>query len=217
MIHMHFLPSPRRISRESLVRALISFALLFALTGCHGFFTDATLTSITVTPATTSVGIGSTTQLTANGVFDDGSTSTLSGSDVAWSTSDANIATVSTSGVVTGVTTGSATITATSSGFTATSAVTVNVANLTSISISPTSSLLTPGGTVSFTATGNLANGTTIDLTNSATWASSNTSVATISTTGVATALNVVTVSTTNITASSGGVTSNTAVITVSP
>ena len=207
----------RRSRHDFLIRATLAFALLAVLVGCHGFFTDPVLTSITVSPTSTSVGIGSTAQLSANGVFNDGSSEPLSNSQVTWTSSEPTVATVSNAGVVTGVATGTATITATDQSFTATSSITVNVANLVSISVSPTSAVLSSGGTTNFVATGLLANGSTVDLTNSATWTSSNTAVATISTSGVATALTVTTTSTTNITATSGGITSNSAVLTVNP
>ena len=200
--------------------ALLTLALLFVialLSGCRGFFTDANLTSITVSPTTATVGVGSTQQLTATGNFDDGSTSTLSGSDVTWSSSSTSVATVDANGVVTGVATGTATITATSQGFTSTATITVSTSSITSIAVSPTSAVLTSGGTTSFVATATLADNTTTDVTNQVTWKSSNPAAATINTSGVATAQTVTSTQTTNITATSGSITSNAAVVTVNP
>lgn len=76
--------------------------------------------SITVTPATASIAVGATRQLA---VADQDSDALTSG--VAFSSSDATKATVSSGGLVTGVAAGSATITASYGGKTATCAVTV--------------------------------------------------------------------------------------------
>ena len=82
------------------------------------------VTSITVTPATKSVVVGGAITLTAN-VLPANATE----KGVTWSSSDPSIATVDPAGVVTGVTLGSVTITATAkdgSGKTGTATVTVN-------------------------------------------------------------------------------------------
>lgn len=74
--------------------------------------TAAEITGVTVTPATATIGIGGTQQLTANviGTGDFNNT-------VTWSSSDSNIATVDAStGIVTGMSKGTAVITATSNG-----------------------------------------------------------------------------------------------------
>src|SRR4029077_14739203 len=70
--------------------------------------------SVTVSPASPSVPVGQTVQLTATPK--DGSGNPLSGRTVTWATSNAALATVSASGLVTGVAAGTATITATSEG-----------------------------------------------------------------------------------------------------
>ena len=70
-----------------------------------------TLVSIAVTPATPTVAVAGTRQLTATGTYSDTSTQDLT-AQVTWSSSDTAKATVSTTGLVTGVVFGSATITA---------------------------------------------------------------------------------------------------------
>lgn len=79
-------------------------------------------TGVSVTPATASIAVGGTTPLTATVA-----PANASNKAVTWSTSSSAVATVSASGVVTGVAAGTATITATtaSGGFTASSVVTV--------------------------------------------------------------------------------------------
>lgn len=80
------------------------------------------VTGVTVTPATTSLAVGATRQLTGTVLPADATDK--SGT---WTTSEATKATVNSSGLVTGVATGTATITFTSTdgGFTGTTAVTV--------------------------------------------------------------------------------------------
>jgi hypothetical protein len=96
--------------------------------------------SVTVTPNPAAVQVGSTIQLTATPK--DANGTPLPGRTITWSTSATGIATVSSSGVVTGVAPGSATITATSEGKSGTSALTVT---------SPT------GGTAVLLAAGDIA------------------------------------------------------------
>src|SRR6266704_3165229 len=83
--------------------------------------------TVTVGPATASIALGATTQLTATPK--DASGNPLSGRVVTWATSSAAVATVSGSGLVTGVAAGTATITATSEGQSGTAAITITATN----------------------------------------------------------------------------------------
>src|SRR4051812_29401883 len=74
----------------------------------------APVATVAVAPLTSPLPIGTTKQLSAATL--DANGAPLSGRAVAWTTSDAGIATVTQSGIVTGVALGSATITATSEG-----------------------------------------------------------------------------------------------------
>src|SRR5882762_2611836 len=85
--------------------------------------TNVPVASVAVSPAASSVPVGQTGQLTAT-PQDAGGTA-LSGRAVTWATSNAAVATVSGSGLVTGVTAGTATITATSEGKNGSATVTV--------------------------------------------------------------------------------------------
>jgi hypothetical protein len=82
----------------------------------------APVASVTVTPATVSIAVGATTQLTAT--LRDASNNILTGRVVTWTASNAN-AQVSTSGQVLGMAAGTVTITATSEGQNGSSSVTV--------------------------------------------------------------------------------------------
>jgi len=84
---------------------------------------SAPVASVTVSPASASVTIGGTTQLTAT--LKDASGNLLTGRVVTWVSSAPTVATVTGTGLVSGVTAGSATITATSGGKSGSAGVTV--------------------------------------------------------------------------------------------
>jgi DNA/RNA endonuclease G (NUC1) len=81
------------------------------------------IASVTVTPATANVAMSASQQLVATAR--DANGATVSAATYTWSTSDATIASVSTTGLVTGVTPGTATITATSATFSGTATIRV--------------------------------------------------------------------------------------------
>ncbi len=202
----------KRAFRLSGIAVTVLFMMLAV--SCGGFFTNPVLTSISVTPQSSTVQIGGTQQLTATGVNDDSSTSTLT--NVTWTTSDMTIATVSSTGVVTGVANGTATITATSGAITGTATVNVGNAGVASITISPTNPFITSGQQQAFTATATTAGGQTLNVTSTAQWTSSNPSVATISPQGVAIGQQVSAAETTTITVAVGSVSASTT-LTVNP
>src|SRR5881409_1294772 len=92
-------------------------------TACHA---KVGVASVEVSPASASVQVGATVQLSATPK--DASGNPLTGRIVTWATSDAAVATVSVSGLVGGVAAGSATITATSEGKTGQASITVPAA-----------------------------------------------------------------------------------------
>jgi len=202
--------------RSGLVWFALATVVFLLLAGCPGFFVNPTLTGITVTPLTPTItpcpppaGSVCTVQMVANGTFSDGSTSTIAAS---WSISpsDGSIATISTGGLVSGVAPGPATVTASSGTVSGTTSVTVTLANLQSIQVTPTNPTLSLAvGSVQFKATGTFSVGGQQDITNFVTWTSSDNTVALISNTtgskGLATFLKT---GTTNITATSGSIVS---------
>src|SRR5262249_48499411 len=84
-----------------------------------------TLQSITVTPATVSVSVGGTQQFKATGNYNDGSMADITNS-VAWSSSPKNLASVSTTGLATGLKAGTDTITAKSGNVSGSATLTVH-------------------------------------------------------------------------------------------
>jgi trimeric autotransporter adhesin len=175
----------------------------------------ASLTSLQVSPGTTAIGAGATQQFTAMGKFSDNSSKDITGS-VVWSSSDSAIATVNSSGMATGIVSGTVTVTAKSGtvqGF-ASLNVTVAAVNLTSISVSPAASSIPVNTTQQFTATGHYTDGSSRDLTGLASWASSAAAVATIDASGVATG---VAAGPTTISATLGSVTGSTSLTVAAP
>jgi uncharacterized protein YjdB len=146
-----------------------------------------TLTSITVAPTSPTVAIGATQQLTVTGHYSDSSTATLT-TGLTYGTSAGGVATVSSSGLVTGVGAGSATITVThtATSLTATSAVTVPApATLTSITVAPTAPSIVVGATQQLTVTGHYSDSSTATLTTGLTYGTSAASFATVSSSGL--------------------------------
>ena len=150
--------------------------------------TNVPVASVTVSPATASITVGATTQLTATPK--DANGTALTGRAVTWATSNAAVATVSASGLVTGVAVGSATITATSEGQSGTSAITVTNVPVASVTVTPATANLLVGSTLQLTvalkdALGNPLSGRVV------TWASNAPGVAAVSGTGLVTGLGI--------------------------
>lgn len=161
---------------KAVLRVFVAGALLLVIAigcSCEGFFVDPTLTAIAVTPPTPSVVQNATLQMTATGSYDDGTINNITGK-VAWSSSDITKATVSSTGVVKGISPGSATISASSANISGSTTVGVTVASLVSIQISPSSLSAITGQTVSFRATGTFAEGGTEDVTDAVVWSDNN-------------------------------------------
>jgi len=146
----------------------------------------ARLVSIVVSPTAASIPVATMVTLTAQGFFSDGTSRDIS-TQVAWTSAPAAVATVSnaagTRGVVTGVSVGTATVTATLTGVSGTATVTVVGTVLQSITVTPANATTTVGLRSNYTATGRYSNGTTVDLTSEVTWATGNAATAAISNT----------------------------------
>ena len=177
--------------------------------------TTPTVSSLAVSPASMSIGMGSTQQFVATAHLSDGTTKDMS-SSVTWSSSDATVASIGASGLASGAAAGTVTISAQSGTVhgSATLSVTAAAVNLQSITISPAASSMPINTSQQFTATGAYSDGSNSDLTNLVTWSSSTTSVATINPTGLASSL---TSGTTNISASLGSVSQSTSLTVTAP
>jgi uncharacterized protein YjdB len=149
--------------------------------------TDATLTSITLTPANSRLHKGNTQQLTATGIYSDGISVDMT-SSATWSSAETQFATVNASGLVSGIASGSSVISATSatSATTATTNLTVTDAILTSIAVTPGNPSIAKGLNKEFTATGTYSDDSSANITDTVTWTSGDTDVATVNDTGLA-------------------------------
>ena len=146
------------------------------------------VTTVTVAPTSAAIIAGATTTLQAT--VKDQNGNVMTGQTVTWSTSNAAAATVNSSGLVTGVAAGSATITATSSGKTGSSSITVTAVPpvVTTVTVAPTSASVVVGATTTLQATvkdqnGNVMTGQTV------TWSTSNAAAATVNGSGVVTGI----------------------------
>lgn len=191
-----------------LAAVLASIAALIISASCGGsfFVADSTVTEITLSPTNPSIQVGSTTQLTATGKRADGKTTDIT-PGANWSVDKPNIATVSSTGLITGVTVGTAKITAKYDRGEAFTFATVTSGTLQSITVTPANQSISIGATQNFVATGSYSDGTTQVITSSVTWTSSSPSVATITQSGQATG---VAKGSTTIQAASGGITGST-------
>lgn len=158
--------------------------------------TPAVLTQIDITPATGIVSKGTDLQLSAVGIFNDGTSQDVT-NQVTWTSSNQSVAIVANAagsqGLVTAVAAGSTDISATLSGIAASLTLRVSNAALVSINVSPVSPTLAAGTALALTATGNFSDGSTQDLTQQVSWGTSDASVAQVSngqgTAGTVTAL----------------------------
>jgi uncharacterized protein YjdB len=150
--------------------------------------TAVTVASVTVTPNSGTLQIGGTLQLSAN--ITDAAAVPIPGKVASWSSSNASIATVSTSGLVTAVGSGTATVTATSDGVSGTATIVVTQVSVASVAVTPTSASLDAGATLALQVTLADAGGNALPTTGRViTYTSSAPSIASVSTSGVVTAL----------------------------
>ena len=129
-----------------------------------------------------------------------------------WSSNNTAAATVSSSGLVSGIAAGSATITATSEGKNGTSAITVVHMPVASLTVTPASASVSAGSTVQLTAIPRDANGNAL-VGRTVTWSSNTTAAATVNGSGLVTG---VAAGSATITATSEGQ-SGTSAVTVTP
>jgi len=209
-------------------RVLLLIAMALPIAGC----TNPLAVSISVSPTTQSVSVGQTAQFTATGVFGHGNNHPSSTQDLTdsatWTSSVPGVATISPTGVATGVSAGTTTITASINGYTgvvsASATLTVSGgggvapgSSVVSLAVIPSAqSVAVPTQTAQFLAIGTTSTGQTVNVTNAVAWSSSSQQIATIgATTGLATALGQGTVTITALYNSGGSTLTATASFTV--
>lgn len=181
-----------------------SLLVMLSLASCGGFFPAAgTIVSITLSPASAQIIPAGTQQYSATATYGNNTTGDVTTS-VTWVSSQTSVATISASGLATGVGPGTSNITAKSGTVTSSaSPLTVSSKTISTIALTPQNPTIVTGQQQQFTATATYSDGTNGDITNSVTWNTSVISVATITNTGLASAI---TSGTTTITASLAGV-----------
>jgi uncharacterized protein YjdB len=143
---------------------------------------EAEVAAVIVSRQSTSLVTGQTQQLLAT--LKDSNGDVLSGLTITWSSSNPSVATVSDTGLVTGIAPGSATITAKVDGKTGTALITVSDAPVASVTVGEGIVVLMVGQTRQLVATLKDANGNTLSG-RTVTWFSSDPSIATVTATGL--------------------------------
>ncbi len=169
--------------------------------------TSATLVSLAISPANSSMPAGAVKQFIATGTFSDSSTQDMTNS-VLWSSSAPTFATINNAGLVSSLAIGSTTITATWGAVTQSTTLTVSNVSLVSITISPANPHVETHTSLKFTATGNYSDGSTSTLVN-VSWHSSKNNLANVRGSGIFHAKKSGTVT---LSATSSGVTGSTTV-----
>ena len=161
------------------------------LVGCGGPRTIVDnvpqLSKVTVAPTTPSVALGEKIQVTATGIFSDGSSKDVT-ETAAWTTGSPRVASISPSGLVTSRSIGTSALTASTGSLSATTNLTVSKAALASLTVGPSSVSTNIGTTTQLKATGLYTDGSSQDVTTSVTWTSSEPGIAAVADTGIATA-----------------------------
>ncbi len=183
----------RRGATAAIPLALL-LLLAIAASGCGGSTlrtkTPAdlpkTLTSIFLSPATPTIALGESRQLTATGIFSDGSKQDIT-KTVVWTSAKPSIASISDSGMALGKKVGNAEITATSGSVTATDTLTVGEAIVVSIAVGPESFSIPKGMTQQLSAVATFSDGSQKNITDLATWSVVPAETATVSSAGIIT------------------------------
>ncbi|HTK52478.1 MAG TPA: Ig-like domain-containing protein [Gemmatimonadaceae bacterium] len=141
----------------------------------------APVASVAVSPTSATLIVGETLQLEAQPR--DGAGRPLAGRAVTWSTNQADVATVTSTGIVAALSPGTATITASSEGRTGTATIVVQAPTVSRVEVSPANATIRVGGSFRLTATvfdsrGNVIAGARVG------WASSNLGIAIVDNTG---------------------------------
>ncbi len=138
----------------------------------------------------------------ASGIFSNNGRGEL-GDLVQWTSSDSNVASIDSAGIIIGLREGTTTISANIAGMSASANLEVDDATLLSLTIEPTTSVFVAGIKQPLSARGGFDNGTVHDLTEQVVWNSSDPAVVSVSDVGMATA---VSVGTTTVSAGLGDV-----------
>jgi hypothetical protein len=187
-------------------RAVGNASIIATLSGISGATTlnvsTASLVSIAVSAAHSILPLGTVGQLTATGIYTDGSKNDLTQS-ATWTSSSPAVVAISSPGVVSARNIGAANVAASFSNITGKANLSISPAVLTGILVTLANTSIPVGNTVQLKATGTFTDGSTQDLTSSANWVSSSPAIASIRNPGVVTA---VSIGATRLSAASGSI-----------
>lgn len=133
--------------------------------------TDANLVQLTINPGAASLPLGATLDLSALGLYSDGSSQDLT-QQASWSSADTGILSVDDSGHIQPLSIGSTTVTAIFAGISNSQTVSISNALLTSIEVSSASSTIPLGEQQALRALGHYSDGSLQDITEQVTWQS---------------------------------------------
>lgn len=174
--------------------------------------TPAVVSSLQITPAVNSIAKGTNAQYIAVATYSDNTTQVIN-DHIAWNSSNTNVATILSNGQATAVGIGNSTIQATFNGISSnTATLTVTVATVVSLQVTPAIANIAKGTVEQYNATAVYTDHTTQNVTALVAWNSSNTAIATIDPVGLARG---VIVGNASISATLNGVVSNVATLTV--
>ena len=148
--------------------------------------TSAFLTAIGITPEDAELQVDISSQYEAAGTFSDDSSQDIT-SLVTWESSDPEVATINSAGLVSTVASGITTLSGTWQGIEGSTQLLVTGAVLNTITIDPEETAIARGTTVQFRAEGTYSDDTTLDITDIVEWESSAAKIGVIDSTGLAT------------------------------
>jgi trimeric autotransporter adhesin len=148
--------------------------------------TQSRAVTVAITPASPTAMVGRSAQLGLD--VRDATGAVLTGRPVTWASATPAIATISSTGMVSALSVGSTTITATVDGVSATAQFTVTTVPVTSVAVAPTQLALNPGATAQLSVAA-ASSTTQSGSTRPVAWSSSNPGVATVDANGLVTAV----------------------------
>ena len=174
------------MSPSPLIRSVLALALVVGCGGSEPTIPTVTVTSVSVTVSTSQLEIAATQAATVD--VRDQNNAIVTGKTPVWISSAPEVATVSTSGLITAVSPGNATIKATVDGKSGATNIVVVAPRVTSIVLTQPAGAVVPGQTVALMATLKDRNGVVLTG-RTISWVSSKARVATVDATGALMAL----------------------------
>lgn len=168
------------MTRPIWIAAAVLLALLGGIAACGDNHEAPGPQDLVLSPPDLALRVGDTGRVTARYAI---AGAELAAADVAWSSSDPALATVSGGGAeaaITAIAPGAVTIAAAGRGLTATLALSISPAELAGIEVAPAQPSVAAGRTVQLSATATYRDGTTADVTVAALWTSDREGLATV-------------------------------------